>query len=229
LRDTAQGAQDRGRPSPIFPQPEVHVNIRDLAARLDELIDVCKPAGPVSTKCPAPSADVTSKAMAMKGSVARLRTALDEAGPPPALTARQPLYLRQNDPVIQAVARLIGHHGVPEVELLSLHKSLVAIHGLNPVNDVVKELSWTAQDTRWVKLRPETLRSLRPFIGPLPDAEDCECWWADRGGIPPVRTPETEKARREQAAKPLPKEGARPGKKPAKESLPQKPTRDKTA
>src|SRR4051812_47576940 len=124
------------------------MNIRDLAAldrmpaSLDELIEVCKPSGTVSKRCPHLAADATRKAMALKGSLARLRPALDEAGPPPRFAREMPpLYLRQSDPVIQAIARTLGHYGVLEDELFVVTKDLTVQYGNDRVAAAVTELT----------------------------------------------------------------------------------------
>lgn len=192
----------------------------DLAARLDELLDVCKPGGSAGKKCPHLSADVTRKATALKGSLARLGPALDEAGPPPVLKDRPPLYLRQSDPVVQAIAKLLGHHGVLEDTLYVLTKDLARQYGDARVSDAITELVWVHRETRWAKLRPETLRSLRPFIGPAPDAEDFASWWKGRSMEPPEpRSLELEKRKRQA------KEELKPESRPAKKTR----TRKKTA
>jgi hypothetical protein len=179
------------RPARSFtPTQEAPVTIRDLSvtqrcAWLDELISVCLPGGAVSKKCPALAADLTRKANAMKGVLLRLSQSLSEAGPPPAIDDRPPLYLRQTDPVIQQIAKCLGHQGALEDTLFLLTKDLAGRYGNERVSDAVTELVWIDRETRWAKLRPETVRALRPFIGPAPDDAECERWWRGQGMEPP--------------------------------------------
>jgi hypothetical protein len=180
----------------------------DLCSRLDELELVCRPGGPVSKRSPNLAADVTRKAMALKGSLLRLKQALQEAGPPPTFHRQMPpLYLRLDEqPAIRDIAKLVGHYGCPEDQLYAMTKKLAQQDPDLRVGELIVELTWVHKDTRWVKLRPETLRSLRPVIGPPPDADDLQKWWADKGGPPEPRS--TEKAK--------PKEEPKPARKPTR-------------
>ena len=181
------------------------MNIRDLSllerlpASLDELIEACKPAGTVSTRCPHLSADATRKAMALRGAVDKLRQALDAAGPPPTFSKpKAPLYMRINSHTeIQEIARLVSYDGCLEDDLFSLTKRLAADLGSDCVREAMAELTWTHRESRWVRLRPEVLRSCRVLVGPPPGDPDYELYWSDRGGVPIPRTPAN--PRREQA------------------------------
>jgi hypothetical protein len=206
------------------------VNIRDLSllerlpGLLAELIEACKPGGSVHTKCPTLSSAAARKSAALKVSIERLRPALDQAGPPPRfLKEKSPLYMRQGDPEVRAIATLLGHHGAPEQEFYAVTKKLAGELGNERVSDAMRELTWTDAQTCWVRLRPETLRVLRPWIGPFPGDADIEGWWRDKGGVPPVRTPETERIKREAAAKATEQPREKPARRPARRPKEQKP------
>lgn len=185
------------------------MNIRDLSlierlpSLLVELIAACKPGTPVHTKCPELASDSWRKSAALKVSLDRLLPALGEAGPPPKFAREKPpLYLRVGEPEIREIASLLGHYGRHEDEFYALTKRLAGDLGNERVSDAMRELTWIDVEKRWVRLRPETLRSLRPWIGPFPGDPDLEHWWRDKGGPPEPRSPDDPRpVRKEEEAK----------------------------
>jgi len=185
------------------------MDIRDLACLeraevlLAELMETCKPANSLAVKHAQPTAAVRTKAQALIEALAKLKQHLDPAGPPPTVRAKEPLYLRISRPEMLAIARLVGYHGVPEDELYALVRDLAAEHDKQAVGLAMLELTWVDPDTRWTRLRPEVIRTCRVAIGPPPGDPAYELYWSTRGGVPEVRTPETERQKREAARKPV--------------------------
>jgi hypothetical protein len=109
----------------------------------------------------------------------------------------EPLIMRLHFQIhMYELVRLIGYEGVPEAELCETIKPLVAAHTLAKMRPAAHELTQTDEKTRLVTLRPEVRRIAFQILGPPPEREDYESYWASQGVLPP------NKRKREEPPKP---------------------------
>lgn len=188
------------------------MNLRDLsaveraAARIDELVETCRPRGPAYCHARLLAIDVLRKAKGLKTSLAKLREALDrspkntpEEQP---MSKKDPLSLRlYHDPVLYTVARLISYGGAYAGDLQEPLKPLAEKHGSGQVGLAINELTLFDAATGLTVLRPEVRKICRGLLGPAPESDEYADYWKTNGRTPPanhqppVKPPEPKKKR----------------------------------
>jgi hypothetical protein len=103
-----------------------------------------------------------------------------------AVKKEDPLILRMHSQAhLYELVWLVGYEGAAVDALREAIKPLVAAHGQAKMMAAAHELTQTDDKTKLVTLRPEVRRIAFQLLGPPPEREDYESYWASRGVLPP--------------------------------------------
>jgi hypothetical protein len=156
-----------------------HAILQGTADRLEELIPLCRPRGPLSGCDPALMGDVTRKAKALRTSLATFRAALDDPKHQPrskteeAEPARQPkLSMRLAfQPNLAELARYVSYGGKREQEFWDWYREMCHRYGQERMSAAYNEMCEpdTARLPAVIRLKPEARKACHQLLGPAPE------------------------------------------------------------